>query len=275
MMSRNSNSCISNFNYHQQYQEEVPSQCIQKLSHHDLVQGSITVEISTSPKRKRDDIVGEISWKKQQEDDDADSMCPVQKRSASSTRPNSMYCMSSYDMESRDGPADDISLDDETARLVSNCRISVFRQEILRNSSSATALARSPPAIFAEDDDEEVENGYSDFPSIGRARTITDSDDSIFLTRCYADPPDMDETSRSDFHDVEELTEECIKTDYIDYSAHMSIMLNRHEWKEESDEMREFPESIRKSTSFGERSQSSLMWKHISTIDNDSNCLAF
>ncbi|KAL3763824.1 hypothetical protein ACHAWU_001884 [Discostella pseudostelligera] len=267
MMSRNSNSCISYFNYHQQYQEGVPSKCIQKLSHHDLVQGSITAEISTSPKRKRDDIVGEITWKQQQEDDDDDLMCPVQKRSASSTRPNSTYCMCSYDMESRDGPADDISLDDETARLVSNCRISVFRQDHRGISSSAT-LTRPSPAIFAEEDDEDVENGYSDFPSIGRARTITDSDDSIFLTTCYTDPPDMHETSRSDCHDIEELTDECIKTDHIDYSAHMSIGLDRHERKDESDEMREFPESIRTSTSVEERSQSSLMWKHIFSTTN-------
>ena len=159
-------------------------------------------------------------------------------------------------MESRDGPADDISLDDETARLVSNCRISVFRQDHRGISSSAT-LTRPSPDIFAEEDDEDVEDGYSDFPSIGRARTITDSDDSIFLTTCYTDPPDMYETSRSDCHDIEELTDECIKTDHIDYSAHMSIGLDRHERKDESDEMREFPESIRRSQ----------MWKHISTTN--------
>jgi hypothetical protein len=245
------------FDYHQHYQEEAPFKTIQELSSRDRLQGNITVEILSSPKRKRDEFIGEISWKEQYEQkiNDADSMmCPEQKRSASasSTRHLSVYNTSSYDMESRDGPADDESLDDETACLVSNFSISVFRQGQRGITSSASLTRPLPAASYAEDDDVEEDNGYQVFPSIGRARTITDSFDSASLKRCYADPPDMDESSRSASPEVEELTKGINESDHVTHCA--------------SDELRERPEGIASCNSFGEIFQARQVW-NISTAN--------
>lgn len=243
----NRNSLL--YDYHQQYHEESSSKSIQMLSQIHRVQGNITAEVLSSPKRKRNDDFVEYL-----EDKDTDSIvCPLQKRSASSTRPMFPYCISAYDLEQREGPADDVSLDDGSDSLVSNFRISVFRHG-QQDVSSSDTLITSSSKMYGKDGDEEIEHSYSDFPSIGRARTITGSFDSVFSKSCYADPPDMAELSRSSSHEVEETVEQHNNI-HSDCLAHV-LLCHRHEEQDTSDETRECPEWIASSATFGEMSLS-------------------
>lgn len=253
------NNHTSFFDYHQQYQEVAPSKkIIQELSHHDRVQDNNIAAgmMSTSPKRKRDDhvFVSKITLQKRQHEVNNDAgYCPGQKYSESSIPPFPTYsstCMSSYDVERRDGPSDDdILLDDETACLVSNCCMPVFRQERQQRGipSSDKSTPQLLPAIFTKNGDEnekEKVDSYLDFPSIVRARTITDSFDSIFSKRCcYADPPEMDEPVE-DWRTEDDMIEENHKSDRSDSSAHILLGFPHHELNDASDETRECPERI-------------------------------
>lgn len=171
--------------YHRQYQEDpsptIPSKMIKKLAPSNRVDN--TLDFLSAPKRKREDSIDLISASRQQDsdNDDDDFVLPLHKRSASSNRLcRSSFCLSSYDSEAREGPADDV-LDDETEALVKNFRTSIFRYEPPSPSSTST------PYKEDEDDDEE-DNCIDYFPAIGRATTISDSSESDDE---YADPPDM------------------------------------------------------------------------------------
>ena len=222
---------------------------------------SSTTTTSTM-KRKRDDSYISTSYS-QDNDDDDDYILPLHKRYASSSSNRlSAFGMSSYDIESRDGPAATYTssstngnndrldgnnydvLDDETAALVSSFRTSILRgnpkasrlEELPHtiSPSTTTSLACSPYSSLYNncynDDDDDADhndattttsnNTYPDFPSIGRATTISDSSD---VSSVESDPIDM--SSRPTSPQEEILLEEQHK-DYhhcsSDYSPRSS-----------------------------------------------------
>lgn len=171
---------------------------IKKLSHSNRAENSLDF-LSAPPKRKRGDSIDEISAsRQQQENDDDDFVLPLHKRTASSNRLQSTFCLSSYDSEARDGPAeDDVVLDDETEALVKNFRASVFRYEPVSPSSIS-------PSYKEDEDDDDDDYNCMDFPTIGRATTISESSE----TDDHEDPPDMGSRSSSPLATGEILAQE-------------------------------------------------------------------
>ena len=159
------------------------------------VDGSIVDFLTPVSKRKR--------WESLNNQDDADvdhiiyTTSTSQKRSASSSTRNSIS-ISSYDIELRDEPVDYLSLDEdyETTALVS-----IFRQ--VSPESSPVPLKNND-----NNEDEEDNSSYPEFPTLARARTITDPTDEeydeLFLSN---DPPDImvDKSSRLPSPPLEEL----------------------------------------------------------------------
>jgi hypothetical protein len=219
-----------------------------ELSQDDRVEEN-TIDFLTAPKRKREnDITGEItSWSSMKQHHDAvdgDFVYPSHKRSASSNRlPFASFYVSLCDSEQREGPADDESLDDETAALVSNFRTSILRQggQMVSPQPSPTTSLLGVAGVLdctlykenieTNGDDEGEEDIYfpdlPDFPSIVRATTITDpSDASTYDESCHADPPDMvgglstptslqvDEMIEQDLHEYNEWSTSSSSTDY-------------------------------------------------------------
>eukprot|EP00571_Detonula_confervacea_P004131 CAMPEP_0172314296 /NCGR_PEP_ID=MMETSP1058-20130122/22186_1 /TAXON_ID=83371 /ORGANISM="Detonula confervacea, Strain CCMP 353" /LENGTH=301 /DNA_ID=CAMNT_0013028125 /DNA_START=25 /DNA_END=930 /DNA_ORIENTATION=+ len=225
----------SNFMPYLQYRKAeqsptIPSKMIKSLSHSNRVQN--TNDFLSAPKRKRGDSIDEISSssRRQQCDDDDDDddddvfVYPLHKRSASSTRPLSSFCMLSHDSEHREGPADDGVLDDETQALVKTFRNSIYRQD------PPSALSRSHSPLYKEDDDDEDDCCTIDlFPSIGRARTISDSDSTTGDS--YEDPPDM-----ADSRPVEEIVEQDDEDDHHhDWSSSSSSLEYNHRQEQDKD----------------------------------------
>jgi len=219
----------------------------------------ISATTATTMKRKRDDCCISTSYAQDNDDDDDDEyILPLHKRyAASSSNRLSAFGMSSYDIESRDGPAtssstngnndrsddsnDDSVLDDETAALVSNFRTYILRgnpQTASRlepphtiSPSTTTSLSCSPYSSLYNDcyDDDADHNddkgttttsrNYPDYPSIARATTISDSSDASSVE---SDPIDM--SSRPTSPQEEILLEEQHKdydcsSDYSPWSS--------------------------------------------------------
>ena len=224
---------------------------VKELSNANRIDCNASIIISstttTTMKRKRDDSCISTSYH-QDDDDDDDYILPLYKRYASSSNRLSAFGMSSYDIESRDGPATSSStngndrsddsngvLDDETAALVSNFRTSILRgnpQTASRlepphtiSPSTTTSLACSPYSLYdCYDDDADHDDAkgttttsstYPDFPSIGRATTISDSSD---VSSVESDPIDMSSRPTSP---QEEILEEQHK-DYHHCSSDYS-----------------------------------------------------
>ena len=209
---------------------------------------------TTTMKRKRDDSCISTSYPQDDDDDDDDYILPLHKRyAASSSNRLSAFGISSYDIESRDGGPtatngnndrsddsnDDSEEDDETAALVSNFRTSILRGNPQTASklesphtispSTTTSLACSPYSLYNDcyDNNNDADHSdakgttttssnYPDFPSIGRATTISDSSD---VSSVESDPIDM--SSRPTSPKEEILLEEVQHEDYdcsSDYS---------------------------------------------------------
>ena len=200
-------------------------------------------------KRKRDDSCISTSYSQDHDDGEEDYILPLHKRyAASSSNRLSAFGMSSYDIESRDGPAatssstngnndrsddnNDGVLDDETAALVSNFRTSILRGKHQPTASrleeaphsispsTTTSLACSPYSSLYNDcyDNDTTSSNYPDL-SICRATTISDSSD---VSSVESDPIDM--SSRPTSPQEEILLEEQHK-DYdcsSDYSPRSS-----------------------------------------------------
>jgi hypothetical protein len=202
----------------------------------------------------------------------------LHKRSASAHRlPFASFCLSSSDSELREGPADDASLDDETAALVLNFRTSIFRQggqmvSPQPSPNSLSAVSYCPhykENVENSSDDEDEDDIYfpdlPDFPSIVRATTIIDpSDSSTYDEGYYADPPDMvGGSSRLTSPQIDEIIEQDIH-DRNDWSTSSSnIDYPRHEEKDEIAMARDRTGSI----SSAEPSEPSSLW-NISTEKN-------
>ena len=190
----------------------------------DNVDGSIG-DILTVPKRKREEDI-EIAWSSslnKHHDANVDCMyttSPSHKRSASSSTRNSFFNISSCDTELRDGPVDYASLDEDydSAALVSIIR---------RASPQAT-----PKSLKNNDnnEDEKDNNSYPEFPTIARARTISDPTDEyeeFFLVESSSrltSPPledlvlyhqDNDNLSADDYARYEEKDTIRVR-DYVD-----------------------------------------------------------
>lgn len=184
----------------------------------DNVDGSIVDFLTPVSKRKRreslnnqDDAVDHIMY----------TTSPSQKRSASSSTRNSIFT-SSYDTELRDEPVDYLSLDEgyETTALVS-----IFRQVSPESSPM-------PLKNIDNNEDEEDNSSFPEFPSLARARTITDPTDEEYDELFFSnDPPDMmvNSSSRLTSPSLEELVP-CLQekgnwsTDYYDrYEEEESI----------------------------------------------------
>ena len=216
---------------------------------------SSTTAATTTMKRKRDDSCISTSYH-QDDDDDDEYILPLHKRYAiSSSNRLSAFGMSSYDTESRDGPAassstngnndsnDDGVLDDETAALVSTFRTSILRGNHQKASvleeaphtispSTTTSLACSPSLYNNDCDADDAEHNdakgttttsstYPDYPSICRATTISDSSDDSSVE---SDPIDM--SSRPTSPQEEILLEEehgDYHHDCSDYSPWSSL----------------------------------------------------
>jgi hypothetical protein len=158
------------------------------------VDGSIVDFLTPVSKRKR--------WESLNNQDDADvdhivyTTSPSQKRSASSSTRNSIS-ISSYHTELRDEPVDYLSLDEdyETTSLVS-----IFRQ--VSPESSPVPLKNNDNNL-----DEEDNSSYPEFPTLARARTITDPTDGEYDELFFSnDPPDiMVDSSRLPSPSLEEL----------------------------------------------------------------------
>eukprot|EP00579_Thalassiosira_antarctica_P029829 CAMPEP_0202032620 /NCGR_PEP_ID=MMETSP0905-20130828/65621_1 /ASSEMBLY_ACC=CAM_ASM_000554 /TAXON_ID=420261 /ORGANISM="Thalassiosira antarctica, Strain CCMP982" /LENGTH=271 /DNA_ID=CAMNT_0048596487 /DNA_START=27 /DNA_END=842 /DNA_ORIENTATION=- len=243
-----------------QYQEQSPTissfTMVKKLSHSSRVQDPL--EFVSVPKRKRGDSIDVISASRdvisasRQQDNDDDFVYPAYKRSNSSTRPLSAFCTASYDLERRDGPADDVHDDDEeTDALVKKFRTSIFRQEE-QPSSQPFTISPHPYSPIAKEDEG---NDFFDLPSIQRATTICDdlgSDNSC------CEPPEISSRSTSPQEYGEELDD-----DHQDWStSYLSLECNRHEEKYPIlEERRERPAwlSSSPSSSVGQ-SQPSTLW---------------
>lgn len=225
-----------------QHDEQSPSistKMIKGLLQGDRVEGNAIVFL-TAPKRKReDDSIGEnTSWssmKQYQDVVDGDVIYPSHKRSASLTASSTRLPLSSCDSERREGPADDASLDDETAALVSNFRTSIFREGGQVVSPPLTpillsAVSHSP--LYKESDennnyDEHEDDSYfPEFPSLVRATTIIDPSDASAYHESYnADPPDMGGVpSRPASPQIDEIIEEDLR-DHSDWSTTSSSIV--------------------------------------------------
>ena len=250
-----------------------------ELSKGDQVEEN-TIDLLAAHKRKReDDSIGEITFwssvKQHHDAVDGDFIYPLHKRSASAHHlPFASFCLSSSDSEPREGPADDASLDDETAALVLNFRTSIFRQgdQMVTPQPSPTTLSDVLDCpLYKENvensgEDEGEDDIYfpdlPDFPSIVRATTIIDpSDATIYDESYYADPPDMiGGSSRPTSPQIDEIIEQDIHN-HNDWSTSSStIDYPRHGEKDEIEMMRDRTGSI----SSAEPSEPTLLW-NIST----------
>lgn len=247
---------------------------IKELSHSSRVQNPLNFPALT--KRKRDDSIDLISATRQQSDDDEDDdefVFPLQKRTHSSTRPLSAFCMTSCDSERRDGPAEDSDVhdnddeDDETDALVKKYRTSIFRQEDrveMPSPSSyfASTLSSSRPWSLADkddddDDDDDVGTDFFELPSIRRATTICESSDDASCYSC--DPPEISSRAASpEGHHGDELG--CHQPH--DWSSCDSLYdYNRDEEKDPILEARrEQPTWLSTPTTVGSSPQPSPLW---------------
>jgi len=234
---------------------------VKELSNANRIDCNASIIVSSTTtatmKRKRDDSCISTSY---HQDDDDDYILPLHKRYApSSSNRLSAFGMSSYDIESRDGPAtsftssstngnndrsdnsnDDSVLDDETAALVSN-----FRTSILRGNHQTTASRLEAPHTISPStttspyslyNDCYVDDGadhndytkettttnstYPDFPSIERGTTISDSSD---VSSVESDPIDMILRPTSPQEDIllegEHEDYYCSSSDYSPWSS--------------------------------------------------------
>ena len=253
-----------------------------ELSQGDRVEEN-TIDFQAAPKRKREDdsICETTFWSSVKQHHDAvdgDFIYPLHKRSASAHRlPFASSYLSSSDSEPREGPADDASLDDETAALALNFRTSIFRQGgqmVSPQPSPNSFSAVSDCPLYKENvessgDDEDEDDIYfpdlPDFPSIVRATTIIDpSEASTYDEGYYADPPDMvGGSSRPTSPQIDEIIEQDIR-DRNDWSTSSSnIDYPRHGEKDEIEMARDRTGSI----SSAELSEQTPLW-NISTEKN-------
>ena len=212
---------------------------VKELSNANRIDCNASIIISsttttTTTKRKRDDRCISTSYPQDDDDDDDDYILPLHKRyAASSSNRLSAFGMSSYDIESRDGPTatytssstngnndrsddsnDDSEEDDETAALVSNFRTSILRGNPQTASklesphtispSTTTSLACSPYSLYNDCYDNNNDADHSDAKG-----TITTTSSSTYpdLSICRA-------TTISDSSDVS-----SVESDPIDMSS--------------------------------------------------------
>jgi hypothetical protein len=151
----------------------------------DKMDGNIVDFLMTVPKRKRED--DENAWSSssfnQHDDDPGADDCKYTNTFISNKR----FAFYSCDTELREGPIIDCVVSPTAL-------VSIFRQ----TSPQSTTISLESNNNESNDDDSSSSSGHTEFSTIARARTISETDSTEEYEKLYFsndDPPDMNSIS--------------------------------------------------------------------------------